>query len=258
MSRPNNLQLIADDYGLGELHNQAIRDLLALDAISGTSVMIELCDAVSAQALIKVKQSHQQIGLHFNLTQPTLMHTAPLSRNRLLLSLPFGLSQSLCLQRLEEQWQLFIDLFGFEPQYIDGHEHVHQFIGVQKLVAQFAAEKGVPVRATRLLGPLSGLKNHVINFLGRTFQKTAKRYSVVTNDYFCGVLPLVNPAKAEAELQAQLQQAFTFAETHPDKTLTMMVHPGSSEDATQVKGHAAEMRSIEYRVLKALVSSGRS
>jgi predicted glycoside hydrolase/deacetylase ChbG (UPF0249 family) len=255
MSRPNNLQLIADDYGLGGLHNQAIRELLALDAISGTSVIIELCDADSAQALINVKQSHQQIGLHFNLTQPTALHPVAYYRNQLLLSLPFGFNQSLCVDRLKEQWQLFIDLFGFEPHYIDGHEHVHQFIGVQKAVAQFAAEKGVPVRSTRLLGPVSGLKNHVINFLGRSFQKTAKRYSVVTNNYFCGVLPLDNPAEAEVELKLQLQQAFSFAEAHPDKTLTMMVHPGSVEDATQVKGHAAEMRSIEYRVLKALASS---
>lgn len=258
MNRPANLQLIADDYGLGKLHNQAIRDLLAVDAISGASVMIELCDSESATALIKAKQTHHLIGLHFNLTQTTALHPDPSSRNQLLLSLPFGLNQSRCLQRLEEQWKLFIDLFGFEPQYIDGHEHVHQFIGVQNIVAQFAAVKGVPVRATRLLQPVSGLKNHVINFLGRVFQQTAKRYSVVTNNYFCGVLPLDNPAKAEAELKLQLQQAFAFAEAHPDQTLTMMVHPGSAEDGTQVKGHAAEMRSIEYRVLKALASSGRS
>ena len=175
-----------------------------------------------------------------------------------MLTLPFGLNQSSCIGHLEEQWQLFIDLLGFEPNYIDGHEHVHQFVGVQKAVAQFAAKRGVPVRATRLLGPVSGLKNHVINFLGREFQETAKRYSVVTNDYFCGVLPLDNPAKAEAELKLQLQQAYAFAEANPDKTLTMMVHPGSAEDGTQVKGHAAEMRSIEYRVLKELVSSGGS
>ena len=258
MIRPANLQLIADDYGLGVLHNLAIRELLALDAISGTSVMIELCNSDTAQSLIDVKQPHQQIGLHFNLTQPTSIHPTPYSRNLLLLALPLGLIQSECLDRLQAQWQSFIDLFGFEPHYIDGHEHVHQFIGMQKSVAQFAAEKGVPVRATRLLPPVSGLKNYVIHFLGERFQKTANQYSVVTNDYFCGVLPLDDPSTAEVELKRQLQEAFSFAEANPDQTLTMMVHPGSALDETQVKGHAAEMRSIEFRVLKSLVSNTRS
>lgn len=258
MSRPKNLHLIADDYGLGDLHNQAIKELLSINAISGTSVMIELCDADSAQSLIHARQPHQQIGLHFNLTQPSKTHPSPSSRNQLLLSLPLGYHHSHCLHRLNEQWQRFIELFGFEPQYIDGHEHVHQFIGVQKRVAKFAASKGVPVRSTRLLPPLSGLKNQVINFLGKTFQETAKHHSVSTNDYFFGVLPLDKPLEAEIELKNQLKIAYEFAEANPDKTLTMMVHPGSAEDVTQVEGHAAEMRSIEYRVLKDLVTSGRS
>ena len=258
MIRPANLQLIADDYGLGELHNLAIRELLGLDAISGTSVMIELCDADAAQSLINVRQPHQLIGLHFNLTQPTLAYPAPFSRNQLLLSLPFGLKVSHCLDRLQEQWDCFIDRFGFEPHYIDGHEHVHQFIGLQKSVAQFATERGVPVRATRLLPRVAGLKNHVINFLGVRFQTTAKRYSVLTNDYFCGVLPLNSPSDAEIEIRRQLKEAFSFANANPDITLTMMVHPGSAEDVSQVKGHAAEMRSIEFRVLKSLVSDTRS
>jgi len=258
MSRPVNLQLIADDYGLGELHNKAICELISIDAISGTSVMVELCSKSAAHQLVESRLDHQLIGLHFNLSQPTILHPKQITRNTLLLTSPLVLNRSLVRKRLAEQWQLFIDLFGFEPNYIDGHEHVHQFFGLQNIVAQFAASKAVPVRATCLLPSFSGLKNQVINFLGRTFQATAKQNSVATNDYFLGVLPLNKPSEAEVELKAQLKCAFEFAETNPDKSLTMMVHPGSAEDATQVEGHAAEMRSIEYRVLKELVTSGRS
>lgn len=258
MSRPANLLLIADDYGLGELHNQAICELLSIDAISGTSVMVELCSKSAAHQLVQSRLEHQLIGLHFNLTQPTTLCPKQIARNALLLTSPLGLNRSLVRSRLAEQWQQFIDLFGFEPIYIDGHEHVHQFIGVQNIVAEFAACKGVPVRSTFLLPPVTGLKNQVINFLGKTFQATAKQHSVATNDHFLGVLSLNRPLEAEIELKTQLKIAYEYAEANPNKFLTMMVHPGSAEDATQVEGHSAEMRSIEYRVLKELVTSSRS
>jgi hypothetical protein len=98
----------------------------------------------------------------------------------------------------------------------------------------------------------------VIDLLGRTFKRKAYSLDVNTNDWFLGVLPLNRPLEAEKELRDQLASAYQFAKENPLETLTMMVHPGSEEDIAQVEGHAAEMRSIEYRVLKELVSSGRS
>lgn len=252
MKRPDSLQLIADDYGLGELHNQVICELLSIGAIDGSSVMVELCSKAAAKQLLSAKSQEQRIGLHFNLTYPTSYFSQPASRNSLMLSLSLGIGCAEVKLRLEQQWQLFIELFGFAPDYIDGHEHVHQFIGVQGVVAGFAKSKSVPVRATALLPPVKGLKNRVIDLLGRTFKRKAKSRGVATNDWFLGVLPLNRPLEAETVLRGQLASAYQFARANPSQTLTMMVHPGSAEDFSQVEGHAAEMRSIEYRVLKEL------
>lgn len=254
MNRPANLQLIADDYGLGELHNQAICELLSIGSIDGSSVMVELCSKTAAQQLLAAKSQDQMIGLHFNLTYPTSSFPNPSSRNSLMLSLPLGISRTEVKLRLDLQWQLFIELFGFAPDYIDGHEHVHQFIGVQGMIADFAKSKSVSVRATSLLPPVKGMKNRVIDLLGRTFKRKANSLGVKTNDWFLGVLPLNQPLKAEKELREQLASAYQFAQDNPSQTLTMMVHPGSAEDSSQVEGHAAEMRSIEYRILKELAS----
>lgn len=254
MKRPANLQLIADDYGLGELHNQAICELLSISSIDGSSVMVELCSKTAAQQLLAAKSQDQKIGLHFNLTYPTSSFPHPASRNSLMLSLPIGIRRTKVKLRLQQQWQLFIELFGCAPDYIDGHEHVHQFIGVQALIADFAKSKSVSVRATALLKPVKGLKNRVIDLLGRTFKRKAYSMGVNTNDWFLGVLPLNRPLEAENELRVQLAHAYQFAKDNPSQTLTMMVHPGSAEDSSQVEGHAAEMRSIEYRVLKVLTS----
>ena len=254
MIRPSNFQLIADDYGLGELHNQAICKLLSIGAIDGSSVMIELCSTAAAHELLVAKSQDQKIGLHFNLTYPTKSFSDPASRNSLMLSLPLCIGCAEVKLRLEQQWQLFIELFGFAPDYIDGHEHVHQFIGVQGVVAGFAKSKSVPVRSTKLLPPVNGLKNRVIDLLGRTFKRKAHSLGVATNDWFLGVLPLNRPLEAEIELRDQLVSAYQFAKDNPSQTLTMMVHPGSAEDSSQVEGHAAEMRSVEYRVLKELTT----
>ena len=252
MNRPANLHLIADDYGLGELHNQAICELLSIGAIDGSSVMVELCSKTAAQQLLAAKSEDQKIGLHFNLTYPASSFPNLSSRNSLMLSLPLGISRTEVKLRLEQQWQLFIELFGFAPDYIDGHEHVHQFVGVQGVVADFAKSKSVPVRATVLLPPVKGIKNRVIDLLGRTFKRNAKSRDVTTNDWFLGVLPLNRPLEAEKELRDQLVSAYQFARANPSQSLTMMVHPGSAEDSSQVEGHAVEMRSIEYHVLKEL------
>ena len=254
MKRSAGFKLIADDYGLGELHNRAICELLSIGAIDGSSVMVEPCSAEAAQQLLAAKSEKQKIGLHFNLTYPTSSFLHPPSRNSLMLFLPFGIGHAYVKLRLEQQWQRFVELFGFAPDYIDGHEHVHQFIGVQGVVADFAKSKSVPVRSTVLLPPVKGFKNRVIDLLGRTFKRKAQSRDVTTNDWFLGVLQLNRPLKAEKELRSQLAHAYQFAKDNPSQSLTMMVHPGSAEDATQVEGHAAEMRSVEYRVLKELTT----
>ena len=59
--------LIADDYGLGERHDAAIRSLLARGAIDATSVLVETCSKASAEALLDCIGT-KRIGLHFNLT----------------------------------------------------------------------------------------------------------------------------------------------------------------------------------------------
>jgi predicted glycoside hydrolase/deacetylase ChbG (UPF0249 family) len=40
------------------------------------------------------------------------------------------------LLSLKNQLSKFEDLLGFAPDYIDGHQHVHQFLGIGSIVIQ--------------------------------------------------------------------------------------------------------------------------
>lgn len=245
MSRPPNLELIADDYGLGEGHDKAIRTLLKSGVIDGTSVMSTLCTSESAQALKGVISEVQSLGLHFTLT-----HGAPfsLTRNQVMLAALLGFRRDAFRGALQQQWDTFVRLFGFAPAYIDGHEHVHSFWGIRQELVSFAREKGVSVRSMRLL-EIQGLKQRVIDQLGRGVYTLSTRQGVVTNERFAGVLPLEQPLDAVAELRRQLGNAAAWCRSHPDQTLCFMVHPGSAEDVHQIAGHPAVLRSLEASLL---------
>jgi predicted glycoside hydrolase/deacetylase ChbG (UPF0249 family) len=118
-----------------------------------------------------------ELGLHFNLTEG-----APASRSlaahwprfpglgRLILGAHFG---RLPLAALADEWRAQVDAFsdavGREPDFIDGHQHVHHLPGVRRVVLDgVAAFRTAPaIRNTgHLLGPATAFKRKVIEASG--------------------------------------------------------------------------------------------
>ena len=156
MSEPRPIWLCADDYGISPAVNGAIRDLVRRGRINATSVMVAApsfhrSEAVSLN-LLNAGVARVAIGLHVTLTAPFVPLSpgfAPL-RDGAFLPLQDMLRRAL-LRRLSRkkleieiatQLGAFVTAFGRVPDFVDGHQHVHQFpqvrdalLGVVKEIA---------------------------------------------------------------------------------------------------------------------------
>ena len=139
-----------------------------------------------------------EIGLHFNLTEG-----APASRSlaahwpalpglgRLLAQAHLG---GLPLVALADEWQAQVDAFtertGREPDFIDGHQHVHHLPGVRDIVLAGAARFRAPpaFRNTgRVVGPGAAFKRRVIEASGgRALEAMLRRRGLRHNRVLLG------------------------------------------------------------------------
>lgn len=245
-------RVIADDYGLGAGHDAVIRELLELGAITGTSVLVEHCDAARAEALLGAVGPGQEIGLHLNLTLAPAGATArPTSKALLLAGVRRG--RALAAEAFPAQLERFRKLFGRPPDYIDGHEHAHTFPGVRDETVRLAATLAPAWTRSTVPGNLAealrdgGGKVLVIAALGRALRARLRARGLATNDTFSGFLNLADPACARRALPRLL------AENAAGNVL--MVHPGRADDPMQCAGHAGATRAVEAEILAA---AGRS
>src|ERR1700716_1892503 len=138
---PRRIWLCADDYGLAEGVNRAIRDLIERGRLNATSVMVVGAaigrDEVKALQEVAAKSPRCAIGLHATLTapfRPLTMHFRPTDGG---MFLPFPrLLRAGLLRRLDPemihgelmvQLAAFQELFGRPPDFVDGHQHTQLF-----------------------------------------------------------------------------------------------------------------------------------
>ena len=198
--------LCADDYGLAEGVNRAIRDLISRGRLNATSVMV-VGAAIGRAEVAALQEAAANsprcaIGLHATLTapfRPLTMHFRPTHGG---LFLPFpNLLRSGLLRRLDPemiedellaQLAAFKELFGRAPDFIDGHQHAQLFPQVRDAFLR-AVKQAAPdawVRQGGRLKPLTGLlgapKAAVLDVLSAQFRKRAARAGIAFNPAFAG------------------------------------------------------------------------
>ena len=159
---PRRIWLCADDYGLADGVNRAIRDLISRGRLNATSVMVvgAAIGRAEVAALQDLAASSPRcaIGLHATLTapfRPLTMHFRPTDGG---LFLPFpkllraGLLRRLDPEMIEyellAQLAAFKDLFGRAPDFVDGHQHAQLFPGVRDAFLR-AVQKVAPTAWVR-------------------------------------------------------------------------------------------------------------
>ncbi|MBP2307176.1 ChbG/HpnK family deacetylase [Azospirillum melinis] len=259
---PTPLLLCADDYGLAPGVNAAIRDLIAQGRLTATSVM-SLCPhwRSGADALRALKDK-ADVGLHFTLTDqpplgpmPTLApdgRLPPLGRlmgwaYRGRLNRPAARAE--IRDELSRQIAAFADAWGGPPDYIDGHQHIHQLPVVRDAVAEALAS--LPGAYVRLCGePVAAVlrrgvavpKTLLIGGLGGGLRRTVRDCGIPANDRFAGVYDFAG-SRPFAELMSR------FLDGIGGRTL-VMVHPGLPDEELRRVDTLVEPRRAEYDYLR--------
>jgi predicted glycoside hydrolase/deacetylase ChbG (UPF0249 family) len=261
------IAVCADDFGIDAPVSDAILELLGAKRLSATSVLVSGPGLGRADELRGLRRrGFCSIGLHFTLTEASVWRGPTklpllLARTNVRL-LPRGEVRDALTTQLDR----FEHLFGMRPDFLDGHEHVHQLPVVRDVVLDTLAERyGSPtarvelgaatqgtspaasqgalpaalpaIRSTRSLAA-RGAKAHLLGLLGgyRMANAAADR-GLVTNTDFAGVYSFSRTGRYR-------ERVLGWLHTLADGGL-LMCHPGSDARASSI----GEARYEEYRYL---------
>jgi chitin disaccharide deacetylase len=253
--------LCADDYGLSEGVNRAIRDLIERGRLNATSVMVVGPaigrDEVSALQAVAASSPRCAIGLHATLTapfRPLTIHFRP-TDGGMFLAFPNMLRAGL-LRRLDPeiiyaelmvQFATFKELFGRAPDFVDGHQHAQLFPQVRdaflRAVKEAAPDAWVRQGGRRqpLAKRLGAPKALVIDVLSSQFRKRAAAANIPFNPAFAGAYDF----SRQPDFGVLMQQ---FLDGLPDGGL-VMCHPGFVDETLVSLDPLTTQRETEHAFL---------
>jgi predicted glycoside hydrolase/deacetylase ChbG (UPF0249 family) len=243
--------ICADDFGHSSETSQVILDLLSRGKINATSCLVESgAWATLGGQLRQIARTRPAVavGLHLNLTerfaQDALGSLSPPDLIRLtrLLMLPIGGRNNDLYMRMASQWDLFVRYFGREPDFVDGHQHVHLSSAAWRPLMRLLAEKrfGGWIRQCRTSSDRASPKQMLLNRLSSQFKRKALKHGFALNAGFGGLRRF-----GEAENIATIWQ--TDLAAMPENGV-LMVHPGADVNAADPIGR--------YRVQEARLLAG--
>lgn len=252
MSR-SSIRLIADDYGLAPGVSGAILDLIDRGRLTGTGCMTGFPEWEQEAARIKPFCGRASIGLHLTLTdQPAVTgasNLAPEGRLPPLSSLALPIRRGRVEERevhaeLDAQYGRFVGALGRQPDFIDGHQHVHFLPVVRKwLLARFAAGsdqpalRGAPALSTSMAAP----KIAAIATLAAGFNRAMARAGFAVMTPLSGIYDWRQPEKFAPTLYAAV-------ETLPEAGV-FMCHPGHVDETLRARDPMQQVREVEFSVL---------
>jgi predicted glycoside hydrolase/deacetylase ChbG (UPF0249 family) len=256
--------LCADDYGISESVDKAIRDLLMRGHINATSVMVVAPSFQRAEtASLKMLNAGTRrfaIGLHLTLTAPFKPLSTgfrpvrggaflPLSEMLVRGTLRLLNSERLAIE-IATQLKAFVTAFGRAPDFVDGHQHVHLFPQVREPLLEMVKEVApqawvrqcgrVSALSGSLLGGLSDRKALLLDALSRTFRARAAASGIATNPAFAGTYDF-NTATAD-----DFAKRFPgFLKGLPPNSV-VMCHPGFVDAELKRLDPLTALRESEY------------
>ena len=186
------IALCADDFGLGEAASRAILELGASGAISATSVAVDGPAIAAHVAALKALRPRLAVGLHLNLTEPGDIPPRRTLHRWIVDAWLRRVDPIQLAAEIERQLDRFETLLG-RPDYVDGHEHVHQFPVLRELLLESLEKRYGTAVAVRCTWPrlYRGPKAAVIGLLGaRGLSQAARRRGLRCNTDFAGVYDL--------------------------------------------------------------------
>ncbi|MCL9685472.1 ChbG/HpnK family deacetylase [Legionella maioricensis] len=229
MSDFKTIVLCADDFGLNSGVSQGILKLVQMRRLSAVGCMTNMPDFnLHAKDLCALKRE-VQTGLHFNLTEGYFLSEPErpcFSLNNLLIKSHLHLlNLDLIAKEFNAQLDHFIQMMGEMPDFIDGHEHVHQFPGIRRVILDIYEQRIKPHRAwIRSTYPSITIFKYWFKGMilamagGRKLHAELKKLTIPHHHYFAGVYDFA----PDADYPALFKHWLTLV---PSDTL-IMCHPG--------------------------------
>lgn len=217
--------IAADDYAMSPCIDAGILDLIQKGRLTATSCLVlsprwpEAAKNLTPDICAKA-----DIGLHIDFTeyeQPLKEHLPALVIRSHLRSLP----KKELRTAINKQLDLFEDVLGFAPNYVDGHLHVHQLPQIRDILIEelcFRYGRKMPwVRVAR--PPLKdGLKAFVIGLLGaKSLQEQLAILGIAHSNQLLGVYQF----DLTVESYAKHLEDWLSRESLSQKKVVLMCHP---------------------------------
>ncbi|MBM3407124.1 MAG: ChbG/HpnK family deacetylase [Betaproteobacteria bacterium] len=241
--------LTADDFGLHAGVDTAIRELVEARRLQAFGCMVGGRSWRNQITWLRaLHKGDADIGLHLDLTEFPLAHP-PQGLGRLLAQAYSGqLDERSVRTELRRQLDTFEHALGHAPDYLDGHQHVHQLPCVRDQLMEELGSRYTPGERPwlRCTVPSRGLpmrlrfKAGVIAMLGgRKLRRLATGQGYAMNSALLGVYGFDQPASGYQRLLGHWLSAA------PDQAL-LMCHPATLADSSDP---IAQARLAEYQVL---------
>ena len=259
MTHPT-ITLCADDYGLAPGVGRAIRALIQAGRLQATGCMTGSPHWPAEAILLKPLEGKAQFGIHLTLTDQTPLGAMPdLAPQGKLPSVgtmvkravTHRLDRAEIAAELERQLDSFVAAMGREPDFIDGHHHVHQLPVVRDVVMEIWRRRLKPrggwVRScwenplTIMARGVDPIRATIIAILGLRLRWMMKAAGTPHNQSFRGVYDF-----SGAIPYSELFRRFT---DRPGPRSLMMCHPGEVDEALKACEWLTYQREEEYRFL---------
>ena len=242
--------ICADDYAMCPEVSSAIIELGEKQRLQATSCLVTSGDWKAQARRLQVSKASMDTGLHLNFTEGPGLTSAfsqglPGLKKMLVLSHLQALDDSQIKAEITAQYLAFCDAFGRQPDFIDGHQHIHHLPQVRQallsVIHEQVSDEKFWIRSTSPIIGSDGLKSLVISGCGAAaLRKSLKSSGITTNSAFAGVYSL-EPDQPFPQLMRN------WLKSLPDRGL-IMCHPAKAMAASGILDHA-EARLLEYEYL---------
>ncbi|MES2554163.1 MAG: ChbG/HpnK family deacetylase [Pseudomonadota bacterium] len=249
------LIVTADDFAQSADIDAGIIALILKNRVSATSCLTMSPRWPEASRLLTNEiRGLADIGLHLDFTQYAgYRHRLPIVMARAFLN---ALPKKKILASINQQLDRFEAKLGTRPDYVDGHQHVHQLPQVREALLQVLVKRyGNDLPWLRIARPLKqdGFKGKVIAALGAdALERQAMDVGIKCTRHLLGVYGFDTSAAGYlARLDDWLSVAADSGKAGLNGIHALMCHPATANDrnAPQEDDPIHAARAYEYEVL---------
>ncbi|MDP2940595.1 MAG: ChbG/HpnK family deacetylase [Candidatus Omnitrophota bacterium] len=217
--------ICADDFGISSQVNNAIIKLLELKKISAVSCLVTGKGWHDGANLLRSFRDEVDIGLHLSYCESSF-------NKALRLAYLGRLDREKIFSGFKTQLNCFFKELGRFPDFIDGHQHIHQLpiirLALMDLISIMRVDK-IYVRNSSISlndifsRKISILKNILIAIPGNSLKRYLSKMHIYTNNDFLGIY--------DYDVNNNPEEIFeTFLKTAKHPNSILMIHPSCGNE----------------------------